>query len=373
MTSILRHMALAACLCLGPLAPLPSAAQNLFAPVATVNSRAITVFEREQRARMLALFRAPGDLQEAALNSLIDERLQLETGERLEIVLTPAEILRGMEEFAGRANLGREEFIQALAAAGVEEETFRDFVSAGLIWRKVIRERFGGRAVIGEVDIDRAASDARVSGGTRVLLSEIVLRADSPAAEAAARRRAAQLSDIASVPSFASAAQRYSVASSRSRGGAVDWSSIGDLPPQVAAAVRGLSPGQITPPIAIPNGIALFQLREIAEVPEPTPEAGNLDYAAFYIPGGRTPGALAEAARISARARTAATTSIPSPAACLPNGSSATRCLCRKCRRTSRSSCRASIPARSRRLSPGPRAKPSSSSCSATAPMRRRR
>jgi len=86
---------LALILALALLSALPAKAQNLFAPVAQVNERVITVFERDQRARMLALFNTPGDPLEEALNSLIDERLQLEVASARASASPPRRLPRG--------------------------------------------------------------------------------------------------------------------------------------------------------------------------------------------------------------------------------------------------------------------------------------
>ena len=296
-----RCAALALALC-APMAP--ALAQNLFAPVAQVNERVITAFERDQRARMLQLFNSPGNPADEALKSLIEERLQLDTARRLGITLDAAAIAEGMTEFAGRANLTREEFVTALGQSGVEVESFRDFVATGLAWRQVVRERFVGRDGVTEADVDRAIKRQATAPGVRVLLNEIILPANTPAALAASERRAAEIAQITSFDAFTRAARSFSVSPTRGAGGQIDWLPIGNLPPAVAARVLTLSPGQVTPPISIPNAIALFQLRQIEEVAAATPETLQLDYAAFYIPGGRSETALAEAARISARADT---------------------------------------------------------------------
>ena len=59
------------------LAQGPAGAQNLFAPAIFVNDQAVTGYEIEQRARMLTLFRAPGDTNRLAREQLIIERVHL--------------------------------------------------------------------------------------------------------------------------------------------------------------------------------------------------------------------------------------------------------------------------------------------------------
>ena len=51
----------------------------------------------------------------------------------------------------------------------------------------------------------------------------------------------------------------------------------------------------------IPNAVALFQLRDIEETSVAAPTYSEIEYAAYYIPGGRTEPALAQAAQIRGR------------------------------------------------------------------------
>ena len=300
MRPVIRPIALAALLLA---ATLPAAAQSLFTPVARVNDSVVTAYELEQRTRFLTLLNAPGDVRADALDRLIEERLQLQAADRQDVTVTEEELLAGMEEFAGRANLGVEEFVRALEEAGVAEETFRDFVLAGLAWRGVVRERFGPVAEPDALDLERAASEVAPQAGVRVLLSEIVLPTTTPAATAQARERAAELSRISSIDAFSAAARRYSAAPSAERGGRVDWIPLANLPPAVASEVLTLRPGEVTPPVPVGNAVAVFQLRAIEEG---AAAAGNVsvDYAEYLIPGGRSPDALARAARIEARVDT---------------------------------------------------------------------
>lgn len=274
-------------------APLAAAAQGLFAPVIKVNDAVITAYELEQRARMLALLNAPGNLQELAREQLIDDRLRIQAAEAAGIVPSGEEVLDGMSEFAGRADLSREEFIQALEANGVAAQTFRDFVRAGLSWRLLVQARFAGRANIGDAEVDRALG-AGGGSNVRVLLSEIIMPAPPPQAEAV-RQRAERISQITSESAFSSEARRYSASASRGNGGRLPWQNLADLPPQLRPLILGLAPGEVTDPIPIPNAIALFQLRGIEETGFKAPDYAAIEYAAYYMPGGRSPETLARA------------------------------------------------------------------------------
>lgn len=277
---------------------------NLFAPVATVNDLAVTRYELNQRILFFEVLRAPGNLEEQALDRLIDERLQLQAAKRMGIKITDADILTGMEEFAARANLTPEEFVKAIAPAGVEPETFRDFVYAGLVWRNVVRARFGPKAGISDREVDTAIARAPNASGVRVLLNEIFLPANTPERLAAAQKRSVEIANITTLPAFSAAARRYSAAPSAGRGGRMNWIPLSNLPPAVASQVLALAPGQVTAPIPVPNAIALFQLRALEETGAPEAVDMNVEFARYFIPGGRTTATLAEAEKIKARTDT---------------------------------------------------------------------
>lgn len=277
-------------------------AQNLFAPAVKINDQVVTQYEVDQRARFLTLLRAPGDPAKQALEALVNERLQAQAAKAAGINVTPEQLTIGMEEFAARANLNREDFIKALAGGGVSAETFRDFVSAGLAWRQMVNTRFGPRASVSETEIDRAITQSSQKSGLRVLLSEVILPANTPAATARSQPRAEIISKVTSEQAFSAQARRYSASASRARGGRLDWMPLSNLPPQIRGQILALSPGQVTAPIPITNGIVLFQLRAIEETQVSAPKDMALEYAALYIAGGHTPAGLKEAGRIKAQA-----------------------------------------------------------------------
>ncbi len=271
-------------------------AQGLFETAIIVNDTAITQYEIEQRARFLQLLRAPGDPQEEARRGLIEDRLRLSETRRAGITPSPEEIEQGMSEFAARANLETEQFMAAIAQQGVAAETFRDFVVAGLAWRTYVRGRFGPRSQVTEAEIDLALSqNTSGRGQVRVLLSEIIVPAQGPNAERNAALIERLSTSIRSESAFASAARRFSAAPTRGRGGRLEWLALGQIPPVLRASVLTLEPGEVTEPINLGPGIAIFQLRALEETAGDAPEALALEYVSLLIPGGQSAAAKAEA------------------------------------------------------------------------------
>lgn len=277
----------------------PLTAQNLFEPVIKVNDLAITRYEIEQRARMLTLFRAPGDPVKQAREQLIEDRLKMDAARANGFELEEDTVQVGMEEFAGRANMNAEQMLRALEGSGVNESTFREFVRTGVTWRELIRTRFAPRVSVSESDLERARNAVSGTAGVRVLLSEIIMPAPAPQLQAV-QQRAARISEYETESEFASAARQYSAAASSGRGGRLNWMPITDLPPQLRGLILGLAPGEISDPLPLEGAIALFQLRDIEETGTPTPEYEAIEYAAYYIDGGHSSQALARAENVKA-------------------------------------------------------------------------
>lgn len=299
MTRVLTRLLGFAALSLA-LAVQPAAAQNPFAPVIEVNEDVITAYELQQRRLFLRVI-SPSNAGEAKVRQdLIDDRLRAQALRQAGLTLSEEDIREGMEEFAARGGLTADQLIQALAARGVAKETLADFVSIGISWRDLIRARFGNRVEISEADVDRALAAASGGSGVRVLLSEIIMPAP-PQQLDAVLARAERIAETTSIQQFSSFARQYSATASRGRGGRLDWSPLTNLPPQLRPIILGLAPGQVTQPIPIPNAVALFQLRAIEETEASAPEYSAIEYAKYYIPGGRSPEAQAEAARVATR------------------------------------------------------------------------
>nr|WP_037294338.1 peptidylprolyl isomerase [Roseobacter sp. CCS2] len=273
-------------------------AQGQLAPVITVNDRVITQYELSQRIRLLEVFRTPGDLNEAARNALIEDRLKQQELARFGVSVPEDALQQAMEEFAGRANMSLPQFTRVLAQDGIDISTLRDFVEVGILWRDFIRSRFNRQITITDADVERAiVQQGNTTSQLEVLLNEIII-APPPGREAAAAQAADQISRMRSFAEFEAAARQVSALPSRENGGRLDWTPVSNFPPQIRSIILDLDRGEVTDPIEIPNAIALFQLRGTREAVLPAAAPLSIEYAAYYIPGGRTDAGLAQAAAV---------------------------------------------------------------------------
>ena len=132
------------------------AAEGIFDTIISVDGAAITNYELEQRILFFSFLNEPGDTLISSRQSLIDDRLKMAAGSKDGFALTPTELENAMLDFAKNSNQSLSGLLNLLNEGGVDAETFRDYVEVGVVWREVVRKRFGSQSQPTESEIDRA-------------------------------------------------------------------------------------------------------------------------------------------------------------------------------------------------------------------------
>lgn len=263
-----------------------ASAQSKFDPVVSVNGQAISQFEIDQRLLFLKVLRQPGANKAKAQDDLINDKLKLAAARRQGIDLTAEGLEDAMADFAARANLSLDDFLKALKQGGIEKQTLRDFVRANVLWREVVRGRFGSQGSVSEAEVDRTVAALSSRGGIKVAISEIILPAP-PRQLGSVRAKAERLSNIRSIKTFAAEARRHSASASKRQSGRLPPVDLSELPAPLQPIIMSLKPGEVTEPIEVPNAILLFQLRSISETRAKPATVSALEYAEMNVPADR--------------------------------------------------------------------------------------
>ena len=253
-------------------------AKDTFAPAIKVDEMIITQYEIDQRALFFKLLKFPGNHKKEAEKSLIDDRLKFRAAQKSNVEVNPAALIFELEMFAKRANLTIDQFSKRLKKEGVDRITWENYMQIPILWFETINRKFSSK--ISSSMLRRNIENQ--SGSTseiQVLLTEIIIPVQI-GFEDEANQKIEDLRKIRSLKKFSEAAFSNSVAPTREVGGKIKWQNLSNLPSVVRPLIAGLSIGEVTEPLPIAGGLAIFQLRDLREGNRKS-RSKFVDYAEF--------------------------------------------------------------------------------------------
>lgn len=266
---------------------LPAVAQNPYSAAYRVNESIISYFDIDQRVRLMRVLGANDpNLRDSAIEDLIDDRLKTETARNYGIDVSAAEIDDAIGNYAAQRNMTGDQIRSRVRGAGISQEAFEDFISVSLVWRTILRARFGQLARPSEIDLNAQLNTIAVSSSSAIQLGEISLRYSERGQEGTVSLATQLVAQLRAGGDFAQIAQEYSRAASAPDGGVIGWVSPTRLPPQIKAAIRGLGRGGVSDPIFIPSGVIIIKVLNTRTVTQQVevPTSITVTYAQFILP-----------------------------------------------------------------------------------------
>ena len=265
---------------------LPASAQNPYSAAYAVNDSIITHYDIDQRTRMLrALGFQGGDIRQAAVDQLIDDRLKLAAAQNFGATLSPQALDRGISVAAANGGTDAEGLWNRARAAGVSRDAFDEYFAAQIIWREIVQSRFRQAADPTSVDLNNAFTAAAAATQETVLLAELALPF-AERGEAQTIAFAERLSrDLNAGADFETAVQNFSRSPSAPNGGVIGWLDPARLPGNIGAAVSRLRPGQVSGPVRVSSGVILFKLVSSRVTSSPLKKSVTVTYAVLNLTG----------------------------------------------------------------------------------------
>lgn len=241
---------------------------------AIVNEFVISNYDLDQRTALFAATSGVGITKEnqaqiraQILRSLQDEVIELQEANKRKVSATRAEVERAVQSIAEDNKFTVEQLLGRLAQAGVTAATFRQQVTAQLVWQKLVAARYGSDVAVTEQQLDEAM--ARLKQGAdkpQFLVSEIYMGVDRPEDETAVRASAEQIGQqiVAGAP-FQTVAGQFSQSPSAADGGDMGWVVQGQLPDELDHLLIDMKPGQVAGPVRAEGGYYLLLLRDRRE------------------------------------------------------------------------------------------------------------
>lgn len=314
---MIRRLALLMTMVLGAATAAAQAAE-IGGIAAVVNDEAVTMHEVEMRTRIALLSSQLPDSLEVrrrvvpqVIRKLIDERLQTQEARRLKIAVGEDDISRGIASIEEQNRMRPGSLEPGLRGAGIDASMLRRQVEAEIGWLKVVRTNLLPTIKISNEEIELRLEQVRAGAGQpEYLLAEIVLPVDAAENETEVRKLAERILQQAGggIP-FAALAHQFSQSPSAAAGGDLGWLSESMLDPDLAATIRELEPGRMSPPVRTASAYHIVMLRDRRIAGRGNPDAVQLALAQLFIPaqdGAQRQAATARIVEIAGAARSCA-------------------------------------------------------------------
>jgi len=248
--------------------------------VVLVDGEPITSLDVQQRMKFMQLSTHKVPTRQEAIDSLIDQLLELREAKRYDIAPTDADVNSAFDNVASHMGVDAQKLTQLLRNGGASAETLKLQLKAQIAWTSLVRGRYKASLEIPDSDIEAElklhGSDQKSDVGYEYTMRPIILVVPhgSPDAAYEARKRDADAlrgrftncnDGIAFAQGLPEVAVRDPV-----------YKSSADLPQQLRDILDNTDIGHLTPPEQTDEGIQMFAVCSRKESKTDTPEARKL-------------------------------------------------------------------------------------------------
>ena len=267
-------------------------AQDSLDIVAVVNDAAITKVDLLVRLQLVIRSSGLQDTPETrarlapqVLRALIDERLKRQAVQSAGITASREEVVRALTRFASANGMTIDQFNAAVEQDPLVAEAFTDEAIANIGWQKLIGSKLGPTVNVTEQDVDEEMRRIQESRGKpEYRVAEIFLGVDQPQQDAASKESADRLMEqLRAGADFAKLARDFSQSTTAANGGLVGWVRPDQVDDELASALAGMKPGQVSGPIRAAGGYYLVQLQQIRAGGTASPDEAAVTVKQVFI------------------------------------------------------------------------------------------
>ncbi len=244
--------------------------------VAKVNSEIITLSSVDERVELLRQkyrgdFKGRGEKEilEEALNTMVEEKLQLQEGKKRGLEVDDSAVEAAIKDIEKKNDLGEGQLAAMLKSEGRSMESYKNHIRDQILVSKIVRFELGSRVSISERKIAKYYYDNQKDfwdpGKARVrhilILTEEGLSADKKKKKYLQAKEI--LDEVKRGKDFAVAAKEYSEDISASDGGDVGFIEKGKMVPEFEKAVYSLKEGAISDIVETEYGYHIIKVEEV--------------------------------------------------------------------------------------------------------------
>jgi peptidyl-prolyl cis-trans isomerase SurA len=260
--------------------PISAQAAKSFEIAATVNKDAIS--DGDVLDRMRLIFASTGVVNNKdnrakaypqALNSLIEEQLQIQEAIRQNLNVSDEETAAGFDEMAKQNSMTSDQFDLVIKQQGIPKPTLLRKIKAQIAWRNVISKILRPKIDVTENDVTARLDRIKDNiGKIEYQVAEIFLPVTKTSKEVETKILANKLRDEIKGGRvlFSIIAAQFSKSSSAKQGGLLGWVQEGELPQELDVVLKSLSLKQVSPPIRGLSGFHILTLLNKRTISEET-------------------------------------------------------------------------------------------------------
>jgi peptidyl-prolyl cis-trans isomerase SurA len=230
--------------------------------VVVANGSPITVYDIDQRTKLIETSAHKTPTRQEVINELIDDRIKIAKAKSYGFEVSETDVDAAFNNMAKNQHISPQQFVQFLERAGISPNTIKARIRADLTWTQLVRGKFSASLEIGESEITKALNarnQANVVGYIYTLYPVMLLVPQGSSADImeAKRREAENLRSR-----FVSCNQGLAL-SRALRDVAVRepiTRSSAELAPQMRELLGNMQVGQLTTPDVTPQGLQMFAL-----------------------------------------------------------------------------------------------------------------
>ncbi|MFM7404206.1 MAG: peptidylprolyl isomerase [Erythrobacter sp.] len=266
---------------------------------AIVNGFVITGTDIDQRVALVTAAsdaEIPADemlrLRVQVLRNLIDETLKIQKAEADELAVKREEVEQTYSQLAGQ-NFGGDtkKMDSYLSSIGSSASSLKRQIEGEVAWENILRRNITPFVNVSAEEVNEVLKRMTEAKGTdEYRIGEIYLSATTENRSQVLANAQAIMQQLQQGGSFVAYARQYSEASTAVVGGDLGWLRLGQLPPQLAVAVRTMNAGQLQGPVEIPGGFSILYLIDKRQVlmADPNEAMLSLKQIAITFPPGVT-------------------------------------------------------------------------------------
>ncbi len=250
-------------------------AEPLDGIAAVVNDEVITRIEltqslvtvREQLSQRGVNLPPERELARQVLERLILQKLQARAAAQNGVGVDDQTLNAAIEQIARTNNISVTQLRETLERDGISFADFREDIRSELLATRLRQRVVDARLQVSEQEVDTFLSSSQGRNvNAEYRLGQIVVGVPQGATPAQIEQAEGRLRQVMQAlqqgADFRAVASRTSDSREALDGGDLGWRSLAEIPSLFAAAIQGLEPGQVSPPVRSPRGFHIFKLYE---------------------------------------------------------------------------------------------------------------